>query len=1363
MRRIVLAGALSMLFLQSWAQQNLNFTSLTTKNGLSSNTINAILKDRYGLIWFATADGLNRFDGSTFTVYRHHDNDAASLPVNEINCLYEDKEGRLWIGTAEGSLVLYDRIHDTFSRFNRSGFGKDLKNESIRAIIEDHEGRLWVSSYTGLRIIDFKQSSTTLYPLNTIYPNAGSTTLALSLFEDDQHTMWAGTSAGLLQYDRRSGRFNRFVHNDKDAGSISDNVIKSIVEDQQGNLWIGTTSGLNLLPRNSKTFTHIMLDKNRPLMNSSIIYSIAVDHGDIWLGTENGLAILNTKTLKTQLFFPEPREMFSIADKSVRCILVDKKGIYWLGTFQGGVNKFDRNLALFNLKMCNPFDAEGLKSNTVTSFAQYDQNNVFVGTDNGGLQLFNVKTGLFKSYRINTGETVTDDRLSILTLKRDRRGKIWIGTYQKGIFILDPVSGNCEHIVAGPGNKHISQNDIFCIEEDVKGRIWIGTNGRGVDIYDPQTGQFTNYTKIFGTQLRNLGVNNFIRSIAIGNNDEMWVGSSGGGVAVFHLNSGKVTLYNELNSELHSNVVISIFRDSHNRVWLGTNNGLAAFDRSGTITTYSEKDGLSNNVVHKILEDDSGTLWLSTNNGINSFNISTKKFNPFSRQNGVQDSPFITGSGIKTSGGLLFFGGLDGFNYFDPAHLPKVKEIPNVMLTDLKVANNKVTVGEHSPITEQINLAKEIKLAYGQNFSISYAAINYTNAHQDHYSYMLKGFDKEWNNVDKSTTAYYTNIDPGTYTFMVRAGNSMGAWSSRPTTITVKILPPWWRSVYACIIYLLGGAGLLFYIRHRGIEKIRNKMALEEEKREAERMHELDLAKINFLTNLSHEFRTPISLIMAPADKLATMQTDQRVSREVSMINRNARRLLNLVNQLLDFRKMEEQELKLNVREGDVIEFIREAVNSFQDLSEKKRITLSFYSEIYSYFVWFDHDKIERIIFNLLSNAFKFTGPEGTIAVHLSMAGDQEACRSLKITVSDTGIGIPADQQKRIFERFYQHDTSDAILNQGTGIGLSITREFVELHGGTIELESEPGKGTTFTLAFAFDPVEDHVYEPEKADGPGDEISGSAKTEHAGPELETILLIEDNEDFRFYLKESLKSQYRVIEASNGRDGWQKTLSCHPDLIVTDISMPNMNGIELCRKLKSDKRTSFIPVILLTALTGEQDQLKGLETGANDYLTKPFNFSVLNAKVANLIKLNQHLKSTFSKQIQIIQPEVQIQSADEKLLSSVAQFVEEKLNDPEFSIEELSKYLTMSRSSLYNKIFELTGLAPVEYVRSLKLQKAAVLLAKSQYTIREIAFMTGFGTPGYFSKLFKAKYNMSPSEYLHLKRNETKFKTEIVDD
>jgi len=938
------------------------------------------------------------------------------------------------------------------------------------------------------------------------------------------------------------------------------------------------------------------------------------------------------------------------------------------------------------------------------------------------------------------------------------------------LFKYNPATRQYQQYLQGNREQDINQNDIFFIKEDSKGLVWIGTNGLGVNVLDPKTGLIAKYTpQPKGKNDFLLPLNGFMRAIFEEKNGDMWLGSVGTGIAVFHHDSHTFTVYNKQNSQLSHDAVLSMLHDRAGNIWVGTNGGgLNLFNKTTQKFTHlTEADGLANNIIYKVLEDGEGLIWVSTDKGISCIDPKTRKIKNFNRSNGVQDSPFIVGSGIIGSNGELFFGGQDGFNYFNPATLPTNNVMPRVLLTDLKVANNTVNPGEKSPIKEQINTAKDIYLSYGQNFSISYVALNYTAPMQNRYSYKLSGFDPNWNYVGKEKTAYYTNIDPGDYIFQVRASNNEGVWNSDITTIAVHFSPPIWRTVYAYFLYFVIVAGLLYYIRRRGIQKLKNKIAIEQEKinarqlieeqrREAERVHELDMQKIKFLTNLSHEFRTPISLILAPADKLLSLPTESTISNHAKMIRRNARRLLNLVNQLLDFRKMEEQELNLNLVPGDLIAFIKEAAEAFQDLSDRKKILLTTESDRETLPATFDHDKIERIIFNLLSNAFKFTNEGGEICLKMSVkVEDDRNTEMLCLAISDTGIGIAAKYKDRVFERFFMDHNVTSILNQGSGIGLSITKEFVLLHGGDIAVESVPGKGTTFYLTL---PIikPNYTLVNETVDPPADdtvETAGEAaeRVPRDGQQKTTVLLVEDNEEFRHYLKDSLQAWYHIIEAANGKDGWQKALATHPQLIVSDISMPVMNGIELSQKLKSDKRTTHIPIILLTAITGEQDQLKGLESGANDYLTKPFNFEILNAKIKNLLLYNHSLKNTYSKQIQVIGTEIEIESTDAKLLNTIVKYIDDKLNQPELSVEELSKFVGMSRGSLYRKLLEITGLTPIEYIRSVKLERAATFLEKSDYNVAQVAYMTGFGTPSYFSRLFKAKYGVLPSEYINLKR------------
>lgn len=1364
------------------AQQELNFTALTTRNGLSANTVNVILQDHNGLLWFGTSDGLNKFDGTNFTVYTHNERDGTSLPANEVVALYEDASGKLWVGTNSGGLVYYDEQHNSFSSF-KGNLGTSKNNPlTARAFCQDHDGNLWVGNYGGFKIIDARTKKVSNIDLTRLITNTVNTLVVLSLFEDSTHRMWIGTNGGLLLFDRKINKFTRFVHADNDAASLSGNDVRAITQDARGQLFFGTNSGLSMLLPDGKTFRVFKHSDSSPAsISSDLIYALvpAAD-GKLWIGTEQGLNILNGSTFSNTVIKPDKRKSFSLTNKSVRSVYFAKKGIIWIGTYQGGVNKYDPNLALFNVKRSTPFDPHGLSAPTVTAFAEYKNGGMFVGTDGGGLHLFDRNTGLFNHFDIKSKISHSGNPLSILTLEMDTQKRLWIGTYQDGLFAFDLQSHAYTQYVAGNTTRSLSQNDIFFVKQDSKGMIWIGTNGHGVDIFDPRNQTFTNYSNHPSTEKGlHLPLNGFMRAIAEDRNGDVWLGSSGTGIAVFHPASRSFTLYNKLNSGLSSDVVYTILHDHAGRTWVGTNNGgLNVFDvNTQKFSHLNENNGLPSGIVYKILEDKDGLIWVSTDKGISSINPKTKSVKNYSRPNGVQDSPFMMGSGLSATTGELYFGGQDGFNYFSPQSLPVNNVMPPVLLTDLKIANKTIIPGDNAPIKEQISIAKNISLDYGQNFSISYTALNYTAPQQNQYAYKLSGFDRDWNKVGKEKTAYYTNLDPGHYVFQVRASNNDGKWNDKVTTINIDVKPPLWRTVYAYIAYALMAVGLLFYIRHRGIQKIKNQLALEQEKinarkaieqqrREAEHIHELDMQKIKFLTNLSHEFRTPISLILAPTDKLLSAPKDPAIAGQLNMIRRNARRLLNLVNQLLDFRKMEEQELKLNLAAGDLVAFVKEATESFHDLSDRKKIALFVDSSLPWLPALFDHDKIERIIFNLLSNAFKFTDEGGVIRVKMRAAdNDTPDAPNFCITVADTGIGISIEAQEHIFERFFTESKESPILNQGSGIGLSITREFVQLHGGDITVESEPGRGTTFNITLPVIPIPatNEVKRPEKqadAEAIQPVINNNAP---ATDKLATILLVEDNDEFRYHLKDSLQSHYHIIEAANGKEGWQRALSGHPQLIVSDISMPYMNGIELSQKIKADKRTGHIPVILLTASNAEEDQLKGLESGANDYLTKPFNFEILNTKIKNVLLYNRSLKDAYSRQIQVTAKEIEIESGDAKLLNAVVKYIDDKLNDPELSVEELSKHVGMSRGSLYHKLLELTGLTPIEYIRSVKLERAAALLEKSDYNVAQIAYMTGFGTPSYFSRLFKSSYNMLPSEYITSKRKDNRQKAESNTD
>lgn len=1336
------------------------FTGLSTTDGLSSNTVNAILEDSRGFTWFGTPNGLNRYEGTNFTVYRHNSDDAGSIPANEVNALYEDRSGRLWIGTGNG-LCYYDAKKDVFVR------SAAFTRVAVRSITSDYAGNLWVGSYNDLRIIDRNTGRISVVSVPPEARRQENVWAILSLFEDRNKNMWVGSQVGLYRVDKKGRVCKAFLHDKNDQSSLSSNYVTGITQDRLGNMWFATLEGLNRLKSDGTGFERFRENSaGGPVKGSDIIHVLARAPGDqLWLATEDGLRIMDAATGNFTSIKPDERNTFSLTSHAIKSIHIGKRGIYWFGLYRGGVNRLDENLALFQYQRGNVFDPKGLSSPVVTSFAEHDNGQIFIGTEGGGLQLFDPERRLYEKLNIRSSRQQASRNLAVLSLKKARNGILWIGTNQDGYFQFDPKTRSYKQFLAERDHNTISANVVYCIEQDRKGNIWIGTNGRGVRVFDATSKLLKTFETGSSTSGTNrLPLNGFIRAIAENRSGDMWLASYGSGIAVYHPGRETFSHYRRENTGLLNDHVLTVLHDRRGNTWVGTNGGLSLFDRRKQMfVNYTEAEGLAGRTVFKVLEDGDGKLWLSTDKGISWFDPITRQFKNFGKENKVQDSPFIAGSGITLSSGEIFFGGESGFNYFSPASLPADSYIPPVILTELRVANSVVEPSDGGPINSDINYAEEIVLSYGQNFSISYVALNYSNPSQNRYAYQLVGFDADWNYVESMKTAYYTNLDPGEYTFRVRASNADGVWDKESRSIVVRVLPPWWRTVYAYLLYLFVAGTGLYYLRKNSLRKIRMEVELEQEKlraeeqirqerREAERLQELNLMKIKFLTNLSHEFRTPVSLILAPVEKMLAHVTDSSIIGQATMIKRNAKRLLNLVNQLLDFRKMEEQELRLNLSSGDLLIWIREATDSFHDLSERKNIRFSIYTEMASLPACFDHDKVERIIFNLLSNAFKFTLEGGEISMHLYLLEEEDGQRaSLCMQVSDTGIGIPGDRQEKIFERFFQYDNAESVLSQGSGIGLSITREFVVMHGGDISVKSEQNVGTTFTVVLPVIPP-----------GSAEIIGGTNVTAEApiAPEmtvrkdvgkLPVLLLVEDNEDFRFYLKENLKLSYHIIEACNGKEGWQKTLALHPELVVSDISMPYMNGFDLSRKIKGDKRTKHIPVILLTALAAEEEQIRGLESGANDYLTKPFNFEILQARLKNALSLNRSLKNTYTKQIRMVGQDVDVQLRDAKLLSRIHGYIEQKLTDRSLSVEELSKHVGMSRASLYHKVLELTGLSPVEYIRSVKLDKAAALLEKSDLNVSEVAYMTGFGTPNYFARMFKARFNLLPSEYANEKR------------
>ena len=1353
------------------------FSHLDITNGLSDNQVNCIFKDYQGFMWFGTTSGLDRYDGYKFRIFKHDAKDSSSLGENHVISIIEGPERKLWIFT-HSQISIYDPATEKFSHHIAAELARyQVLTDQLTLIRKDSEGNFWfITKNKGLYCYHPRTNYTEFY--NT---SPGSRAILYSNYVMDIASAGAN-KVWLLYYDgtidELNTRINKIVNSYSGIAKAvnNKNQLYSLTVDAKGNLWVYSAANLvGAYCYNVQNNSLVHFSKDGPVnrLNSNIINSIVqADDGKIWIGTDHGgINVVDPQSYAVTYVMNKEDDPKSLSGNNVT-LFKDNDGIIWAGTFKQGISYYHSGIMQFPLYRRFTTNPNSLPFEDVDCFAEDKAGNLWIGTNGGGLIYFNRANNTFRQYKHNAADHRSLSNDFVIKLYIDHEHKLWIGTYFGGLDCFDGAQFiHHRHSDAEPGS--ISDDRVYSILEDSNGDIWAGTFSGGLNIYDRKSNTFRHPKYAMSSEYTAILLEDRQKSI--------WIGRDKG-IDVINRKTNTVKHYiNQPNNpnSLVSNDVNTMIEDSRGLIWIGTKDGLSILNtENGQFLTVDDGISLPANNVSNILEDKAGTIWVGTNNGLANIKLTKTgdkykfQMNNYNELDGLQARGFNLNAALKLRGGELIFGGAHGFNLFDPVKINTFKPKQNLVFTDFQLFNKSIGTGEtvkgNVILTKSISETQSLTLNHNENvFSIEFAACDYFSPDKIKYQYMLEGFDKGWitsPNTDRKAT--YTNLDGGDYTFKVRAQNANNAGTSSLITLKIKVLPPFWKTPLAYVTYLLIVVGLLLYIRHRGIVKLKlqfeNKQAemeaerqIENEREEARRMHQLDLMKIKFFTNVSHEFRTPLSLILSPIDDMIKTTDKPDQQHQLVMIKRNGKRLLNLVNQLLDFRKMEYNELKLCLKKGDIIKFISEVSSSFSDVAHQKQIQYVFDSEVCAFVTSFDHDKIERILFNLLSNAFKFTPSGGHISVMLSISDGGYEQKMLAIKVIDTGIGVPIESQERIFERFFQDNMPESLLNQGSGIGLSITKEFIKMHGGTIKIESEPDYGTCFIIEIPVGGQAGEVADDNPLPDNTQQIVSKNTDDTAGiSKKPTILLVEDNDDLRFYLKDNLKHSFHIIEAVNGKDGWQKALALHPKLIVSDISMPEMNGLELCKKIKADSRTVQIPIILLTALTGEHDQLAGLDSGANDYIIKPFNFEILLSKIHNLMRMQQTMKQTYQKQIEVVAKNIVVVSEDDKFLKNAMEYIEKNITNPNFSVEELSCKLNLSRVSLYKKLLTLTGKTPVDCIRTIRLKRAVQLLQKSKLSIANVAYEVGFNNAAYFAKVFKEEFGMLPSEYIvKLKENE----------
>jgi signal transduction histidine kinase/ligand-binding sensor domain-containing protein/DNA-binding response OmpR family regulator len=1318
----------------SLSQENIPilFSHLSRDDGLSGSSVNCILKDKYGFLWFGTEDGLNKYDGNKFKVFRNSPDNPETIPNNSIMCLFEDKSGELWAGTLAGGIAKYNRGDDSFTSY---GGG------AILSIYESSDSILWVGTFHELKVFD--RETKKIMPASSEKKQlAGIENLLTSyIYEDSHRNLWIVTANGIFHLHKKSGRLRNIV---PFTLPIHDNRISKILEDRNGHFWAGTSSGLYALYYRNDTLVEQRDDVRIPDQLKKIITSICMNKDQsIWVGKEDELVLFDPANGICKSFKKDPQDDQSLSHNSIRSLYLDDQEILWAGTWVGGVNKYDKNQLAF--KRCRIYSPENPKliSNQISSFEEDPSGNIWIGTDGGGLFLWEISGNQFIPFYPASKKNYFPS-YSVLTLKLSRDKQVlWLGTNDHGLIEINLKTKGRRFF--NTGNGKLYNNFVTSILEDREGKLWVATNGGGVSVLNKTTGK----------EEESIPINASVRILFQDTDGSIWIGGYYG-VHIYDPHTKTSMYLTPDNSNITNGVINSIFKDSEDQIWVGTaGGGLQLYDRKNKkFVSFSEDQGLVNNIVNSIVEDHRGYLWIATSKGISRFDRKKHTFKNYTTEDGLQSNDFMKGAGYVTTTGKILLGSIDGFNVFSPEDDRTNSNIPAVAITDFQLSGKSLPAEMYSQQSQQNSKPyPQIILSYDQSvFSIEFAALSFTVPEKNQYAYMLEGFDKDWNYVGYEHKASYTNLDPGEYIFRVIASNNDGIWNKKGTFLKIIITPPFWKTRLAYIIYFLIAIVILYYIYReiRARERLKNEIIFQ--KLTAEKMEELNQMKLNFFTNISHELRTPLSLIIDPLRKIIHEISDPKLKNLSNLAFKNAARLSNLVNQLLDFRRFSGQH-KLETQHVNLIELIKEICQTFEEKAREREIQfdLSFNTPFKD--AWMDPDKLEKILTNLISNAFKFTPNRGKIQVLVSTSVEKNEKKFLEIQVKDTGPGVPQAYKQKIFDLFFQVEGTTRYDMESSGIGLSLTKELVLLHGGEVSEVGKAGEGAVFMVKL---PLQEYVFqsnepgtEMEKKESVTDifETNESTRTTDHLPEAPIILVVEDNIELREYIATDVLAGYHVEQASNGTEGFEKATSLIPDLIISDIMMPEGNGLELCGKLKADERTSHIPLILLTAKQTDDNKIEGYRTGADAYVSKPFNSELLNTQVENLLESRKRLRALFSKVQTRHSPEAAITDIDKEFLKKAEEIVLDNLSNTQFNVESFGEQLKMNRRQLYRKFKAVSGQTPYEFIIIVRLGKAVEFLLAGNLNISEVSYKVGFSEQANFTRAFTRIYGKSPKKYI----------------
>ena len=1331
---------------EAQSRPSMHFTRIGLKEGLSQSTVLDIDQDRMGNMWIATQNGLNKYNGYEFTVYRHDEADPTSIGNDYIYAIETDSRERVWIGTGEG-LSCYDPHHDCFRNFpletpgGHTPVGHIAELDSLHLLVAS-EGRLYtfhVSEGT------FQAADFPGLPTGTIHSINRQTGV-----------VYIGTDAGLYQYALKERTTSRLP-----CKEIAGKNILMALRQASSYLWIAT-EGDGLYRFDLRTHeTRQYATGSSHYLGSDFVRSLALDgQGRLWVGTFTSLHIYDGLTDSFHSYTNDPADPTSLSQTSVRCIFKDKQDGMWLGTYFGGLNYYHPLRNRFQ-HLCLLPGRNSLNNNVISCITEGGDKRLWIGT-NGGVNVYDPGKETFRFYTVRDGLGSND----IKAIYLDENGQsAYIGGHAGGLSVLHIPSGKIETIL--PPRFTTDEKSVYRIYPKGDKELWVGTLA-GLKRFDKQRKTFLPCPRTLEDDQQTGILRSDIQFLFQDSRQRLWIGGKEGFGVFRQTPDGTLENLRFFPSDhlLSKQEALCVYEQGNGVYYIGTRNGLFCFqENSHQIEHYTMREGLPSNVVYGILKDGYGKLWMSTEQGLSCFTPETEAFRNFNADDGLQSTQFTPYAYARTTDGRMHFGGVNGLTSFYPEAMQNNPYVPAPVFTKLHLFNKEVHPGDTTGILQQhISQTHRLTLKSEQSmFSITFAVPNYVAGNHNTFAYKLEGYDKNWYETQSQRTVSYSNLPHGNYRFMVKAANNDDKWNDTPATLEIRILPIWYRTWWATLLFVVAAIGsVTFVIRYFWSQKMM-KAQIEMERVDKERQKEVNEMKLRFFINISHELRTPLTLILAPLQDLLAKVNDRWTRKQLELIGLNTNRLLHLVNQLMDYRRAELGVFQLKVRRVPIHQTVKKNFQFYERIAQRKQIAYNFHSEIEGIDVLCDPEYVELIENNLLSNAFKYTGNGGSITVALKEADEQ-----LILQVKDTGNGIPADKQERIFERFYQGDDE----HLGSGIGLSLVQRLVELHHGHIELESREGIGSTFTIYL---PCAEKAYKPEERadyyssgaameeihttnrqemytvdiDGNPDEEKeadyGVKETTRKRRD-ENILVVEDNSEIRQYLADELGEKYSVWQAENGEKALELLKTREIDLILTDVMMPVMDGLQLCKHVKQNLNTCHIPVIILSAKADIKEQLEGLQVGADDYIPKPFVINVVVTKIRNLFRTRHRAIEYYSKSMDIEPEKIALNPMDEKLLKQAMEIMEKHMDNPEFTTDEFAREMCMSRSNLHLKMKALTGESTNEFIRKMRFNKACKLLKEGTYTVAEVSAMVGFSTPSYFTTSFKKYFGCLPSEY-----------------